>query len=406
MEIRGVRVWDGEHDLGPSDVRFGPGGIEAVTAAEHDLHPGLSLLPGLVDAHVHMVNYAGRGAAPPAWDLVTPWPEQLLHGAGQARRALRAGVTTVRDLGAFEPPVALRRTFDLGALPGPRVLAYGHVGMTAGHGDLMWPSAVRRRPPTADGPDACRRLVRTYGRMGVDGIKIFTSGGVMSHGDRVEWRNHTAEELAAIVDEAHALGLPVAAHAHTPAGIRAALEAGVDTLEHATAITSDLARMAADRGAAVVPTLVALARIAAGRTDAPPENVAKARALVAARGDALRLAADSGVRLVMGTDGGDDTLPFGSQYDEMRAMAEELGLGPEDALRAATSGAAQALGLGDRLGRVRPGFEADLLLVRGEPWRDLTRFGPERLAAVVVRGEVVVGAWPDDGAGAGAPAPR
>jgi imidazolonepropionase-like amidohydrolase len=394
-EILGIRVWDGERALGPCDVRWRDDRIEAVTPAAVDRWPGLSLIPGIVDAHVHMVSHSGRTPVDEErWPLVTPWAEQMLHGAGQGRLALAAGVTTVRDLGAFEPPVALRRVFDAGALVGPRVVAYGHVTMTAGHGDLIWPPDVATRPPTADGADACRRAVRGHARAGVDGIKIFTSGGVMSFGDKSEWRNHTPAELEAIVDEAHALTLPVAAHAHSVRGIQAALDAGVDSLEHATSITPDQARQAAAQGCVVCPTLVALARTAAGADGARPESVAKARALIDRRGEALRRAAEAGVEFVLGTDGGSRSLPFGSQYDEMRAMVAELGLAPEDALRAATSRAARAVGLGDRVGRVVAGFAADLLVVRAAPWQSLDGFGVDSLVSVVSRGEVVRGALP------------
>lgn len=395
MCLEGVRVWDGERLLGPATVAWDGDRIQGVDPAAADGHPGLSLVPGLVDTHVHMVAYAGRDKVDDrSWGLVTPWPEQLLHGAAQAQVAMRLGVTTVRDLGAFEPPVGLRRLFDSGAMQGPRVVAFGHVGITAGHGDLIWPPGVRERPPTADGPDECRRLVRTYARMGADGIKVFTSGGVMSTGDRSEWRNHTAAELAAIVDEAHALAMPVAAHAHTEAGIQAALDAGVDSLEHATLITEAQARQAAGQGVTIAPTLVTLERIVQGRTSAPAESVAKGRALYEARGDRLRRAAEAGVTFVLGTDGGSAGIPFGSQFEELRLMAALLALPPETVLRGATSRAAQAVGLGGRVGRIAAGFGADFLVVRGEPWRSLEDFTPDRVVAVVCRGHVVAGRLP------------
>lgn len=397
MELRDVEIWDGERSLGPGTVTWRDGRIERVVggAAGARQAPALAVLPGLIDSHVHMVADAGRAADPGrAWPLVTAWTEQMLHAAGQGLRALANGVTTVRDLGAFEPPVALRRAIDQGAIAGPHVVAFGHVGMTAGHGDLIWPSDVTVRPETADGADACRRLVRRYARMGVDGIKIFTSGGVMSTGDRSEWRNQTPEEIAATVDEAHALGLHVAAHAHTPEGIQSALDGGVDSLEHATRIAPDQAAQARQQGVFICPTLLALRRIAAGGPDLPEESVEKARRLAAERGDAMREAADAGVLFVMGTDGGGGRLPFGSQYDEMRAMVEELGLSAEAALVAATSRAARVVGLEHKTGRIASGLDADLLIVRGRPWRDLSSFGPDSIVAVVARGEVVAGALP------------
>jgi imidazolonepropionase-like amidohydrolase len=395
VELIGIEVWDGEEALGVASVGWEGDAITSVRASGDNRHAGLSLIPGLVDTHVHMVAYAGSAPVDErSWPLVTSWVEQMLHGAGQGLRALRAGVTTVRDLGAFEPPVALRRAVEQGALPGPRVVAFGHVGMTAGHGDLIWPPDVRVRPETADSPDACRRMVRRYARAGADGIKIFTSGGVMSSGDKAEWRNQTAPEIEATVDEAHALGMRVAAHAHTRAGIQSALDARVDSLEHATLITSEQAHQAREQDTRICPTLLALRRIAAGGRGLAQENVDKARRLAAERGDAMRQAARAGVRFVMGTDGGGSRLPFGSQYDELRAMVEELDLAPEAALMAATSGAALAVGLGERTGRIRAGLGADLLVVRGRPWQDLAAFGPESVVAVVARGQVVAGALP------------
>lgn len=305
MELRGIEVWDGEAALGASCVRWDGDAIEAVAPATGSALAGLCLIPGLIDTHVHMVAYAGRAPVDEqSWPLVTSWTEQMLHGAGQGLNALAVGITTVRDLGAFEPPVALRHAIDQGALPGPRVVAFGHVGMTAGHGDLIWPPDVAVRPETADGPDACRRMVRRYARMGADGIKIFTSGGVMSSGDKAEWRNQTRAEIEATVDEAHALGLRVAAHAHTRPGIQSALDAGVDSLEHATLITPEQAHQAREQGTVICPTLLALRRIAAGGGSIPPESVAKARQLAAARGDAMREAARAGAMFVQGTDGG------------------------------------------------------------------------------------------------------
>jgi imidazolonepropionase-like amidohydrolase len=406
MEIPAVRVWDGERDLGVRRVRWRDGRIEAVEApgavapldadgAAAGPYAGLTLLPGLVDSHVHLVGYAGPGRADYlTWPLVTPEVERVLHGVAHARRALAVGVTTVRDMAGGRAEVALKHVFDQGVLVGPRVVVHGMVGMTAGHADLFTPPDVAERPPTADGPDACRRLVRLYARMGADGIKIATSGGVLSTGDRNEWRNYTPAEIEAIVDEAHALGMRVGAHAHTVRGIQAALDAGVDSLEHATAITPAQAREAAARGVTVAPTLVILERIVHGQADTPPDSRAKGRALFTSRREALRRAAQEGVKFVLGTDASGQIMPFGLELDEVRAMVDQLGLTPAQALVAATSGAADAVGLGGEVGRVAPGFAADLALVRGAPDRRIDDLRPENVVAVVARGEVVAGAMP------------
>ncbi len=393
--IRGIRVWDGLEDIGTATVRFEGDRIEAVDPSPPEADEGLSLIPGLIDTHVHLLGYAGHAAVDYlSWPLTTPAVERVLHGAAHAQHAMRAGVTTIRDLAADRAQMALKHAFDQGILPGPRVVVNGMVGMTAGHGDLFTPPDVEDRPPTADGPDACRALVRRYARMGCDGIKICTSGGVLSTGDKSEWRNYTAAEIDAIVDEAHALAMPVAAHCHTEAGIQAALRGGVDSLEHATQITAAQARQAKAQGVTVAPTLIILERIVRGDTPVPAESREKGRALHARRSDALRGAYREGVEFVLGTDSSGRHMPFGQQMDEVRAMVADIGLSPQEAMTAATSRAARAVGLEGGVGRVAAGFGADLLVVRGRPWQRIEDLTRENLVAVVSRGSVVAGALP------------
>lgn len=395
MEIAGIRVWDGLLEIGTATVRLDGDRIEAVIPAPAAADTHLSLIPGLIDSHVHLISYAG--AAPVdylSWPLTTPVVERVLHGAALAQRAMRAGVTTIRDMAGDRAQVALKHAFDQGVLEGPRVVVNGMVGMTAGHSDLFTPPDVADRPPTADGPDACRALVRSYARMGADGIKITTSGGVLSTGDRNEWRNYTRAEIDAIVDEAHALAMPVGAHAHTVAGIQAALDAGVDSLEHATQITPAQARKAKAQGVTVAPTLLILERIVRGDTQVPEESRAKAQVLHSRRREALREAAEAGVEFVLGTDASGRHMPFGMQVDEVRAMVSDIGLSPAEAMIAATSRAARAVGLEGRVGRVAPGLGADLLVVRGRPWERIEDLTAENIVAVVSRGRVVAGALP------------
>ncbi len=326
------------------------------------------------------------------WPLTTRAEERVLHGLANARQALAAGITTLRDLAADDVQFSLRRALDAGVVPGPRLLAHGMVGMTGGHADLFTPPAIVERPPVADGPDACRRLVRHWGRAGADGIKIATSGGVLSVGDRPSWRGYTRDEIAAIIDEAHALGMRVAAHAHSEAGIEVAIVEGVDSIEHGTLITSDQAVRAAAAGVTVAPTLLINDRIAQGR-GASTEQTGKARELVAQRDERLRAAAGLGVDFVLGTDANGFHVRLGEQAAELRRMAQVLGWSPERTLAAATSRAADAIGRPD-LGRLAPGAKADLLIVAGRPWEDLDALRPERMVAVICRGEVVAGALP------------
>jgi imidazolonepropionase-like amidohydrolase len=352
-------------------------------------------LPGLVDTHVHLVGYAGPGHADFAtWPLTTTLEEQVLHGVAHAQQAMRLGVTTLRDLAGDEAQIAIRRAFDSGVLEGPRLRVHCVVGMTGGHVDLFTPAAVAHRKPVADGADECRRLVRTWARAGADGIKVTTSGGVLSMGDRSAWRNYTRDEVRAIVDEAHALGLPVAAHAHSAAGIQVALDEGVDSIEHGTLMTAEQASHAAARGTPVAPTLLINDAIANASVPVTPEAQEKARELVAQRDGLLRHAAQAGVRFVLGTDANGSHVAFGDQMAEVARMSEVLGLGPEDALRAATSHAAHALGLGAQVGTIELGLGADLVVMRGRPWRDLADLRTDGIVAVVSRGRVVAGSLP------------
>ncbi len=388
-------MWDGRRHLGPCTVEWDGAVLTALTPVAEDRHPGLCVVPGLVDTHVHLVGHAGPGQADFAtWPLTTTASEQVLHGLAHAYQAVRQGVTTMRDMAAGEAQIALRRAFDQGLLDGPRLVAHCVVGMTGGHVDLFTPPAVGARPPTADGEDECWRLVRTWARAGTDGIKITTSGGVLSMGDRSEWRNYTRAEVRAIVDEAHALGLPVAAHAHTEAGVQVALEEGVDSIEHGTLMTEEQARRAAAQGTTVAPTLLINEVIANGAVPVPDEARAKAARLVALRDERLRRAVEVGAEFVLGTDANGHHVAFGDQMAEVRRMDEVLHLGPERALRAATSRAAAVVGLGDVVGTLAPAFGADLLVMRGRPWEDIAHLATDRLVAVVSRGRLAAGELP------------
>ncbi|WP_433433732.1 metal-dependent hydrolase family protein [Nonomuraea sp. CA-141351] len=394
MRLDGIPLWDGTEYRGPVDLSWEPDRITGVQPDTEPRYDGLCVLPGLVDTHVHLIGYAGPGDPPDfaTWPLVTTRDEQVLHGVAHAQRAMRHGVTTLRDLAGDEAQVALRRAFDAGVLPGPRIQVHGVVGMTAGHNDLFVPPAVPARKPTADGPDECRKLVRTWARAGMDGIKLTTSGGVLSIGDKNAWRNYTRDEIRAVVDEAHALGMLVASHAHSEDGIRVAVEEGVDSIEHGTLMSKDLAETLAARGTPVAPTLLINEAIAAGRVPVTPEAMAKAAELVATRDVLLAQAAALGVRFVLGTDANGHHVQFGDQHAEVVHMTRVLGLDAESALRAATSDAADSIGM--PVGRIAPGLGADLIVLRGRPWERIEDLAVENIVAVVSRGHVVAGRLP------------
>ncbi|MFI7227011.1 amidohydrolase family protein [Nonomuraea angiospora] len=394
MRLDGIPLWDGTEYRGPVDLSWEPDRIISVQPDALPGHDGLCVFPGLVDTHVHLVGYAGPGDPPDfaTWPLVTTRDEQVLHGAAHAQRAMRHGVTTLRDLAGDEAQIALRRVFDAGVLPGPRVQVHGVVGMTAGHNDLFVPPAFPVRKPTADGPDECRKLVRAWARAGMDGIKLTTSGGVLSIGDKNAWRNYTRDEIRAVVDEAHALGMLVASHAHSEDGIRVAVEEGVDSIEHGTLMSKDLAETLAARGTPVAPTLLINEAIAEGRVPVTPEAGAKAAELIARRDVLLAQAAALGVRFVLGTDANGHHVQFGDQFAEVVHMTRVLGMDAESALRAATSDAADSIGM--PVGRIAPGLGADFVVLRGRPWERIEDLATENIVAVVSRGRVVAGRLP------------
>ncbi|MGB4776886.1 metal-dependent hydrolase family protein [Microbacterium sp.] len=401
MRIENVDVWNGEQLLSGVDLEWFVEGADAtiarVEASKRVDAPGtrLGVIPGLIDTHVHLIGYAGTGHTDfLSWPVTTRPEEQVLHGLANARTALRAGVTTLRDLSADDIQFSLARALNAGIVEGPRLLAYGMVSMTAGHGDLFTPPAVTQRRPTADGADACRKLVRQWARAGADGIKIATSGGVLSVGDKASWRNHTREELDAIVDEAHALSLPVAAHAHTAEGIGIALDVGADSIEHGTLVTAEQSRSIAASGVSIAPTILINDRIASGARAVSPEQSAKAAELVSQRDALFRGAVDAGVDFVLGTDANGHHVAFGDQMEEIRAMAKLFEWDAARALASATTRAASVIGRADSLGRLTVGYTADFVVMRGRPWEDLVDLDVSRIVAVVSRGRVVAGSLP------------
>jgi imidazolonepropionase-like amidohydrolase len=335
---------------------------------------GKTVLPGLIDAHVHLRSYAGSDRSDfYMWSQSTFLEEQVLHAAKNARTALQAGVTTVRDAAGARVEIAVKHATDQQLLDGARVVVAGFVGMTGGHGDLFTPPAVDRRPyETADGPDACRKLVRAYARDGVDWIKICTSGGVLSLGDESEWRNYTLEEVRAIVDEAHALGKRVAAHAHTRGGVRQALVGGVDSIEHGSALDAELIQRMLDQGTWLCPTLAVTELIhAIGSDRALPVAALHKNELVRnSREDSARAAAAAGVRIFMGTDTS-SILPYGRHAWELELMVSLLDVSPMRALQMGTRDAAHALGLGSHCGVLQASYWADVLVVDGDPLADI-----------------------------------
>ncbi|MCA2222965.1 amidohydrolase family protein [Nonomuraea aurantiaca] len=206
------------------------------------------------------------------------------------------------------------------------------------------------------------------------------------------WRNYTRDEIRAVVDEAHALGMLVASHAHSEEGIRVAVEERVDSIEHGTLLSGDLAEVLAARRTPVAPTLLINEAIAEGRVPVTAESMAKAAELVATRNVLLAEAARLGVRFVLGTDANGHHVQFGDQLAEVVHMTEILGMSASEALRAATSDAADSIGV--PVGRIEPGLGADFIVLRGRPWEQITDLAVANIVAVVSRGRLVAGELP------------
>jgi len=383
---------------GPSTITITDGRITAVAPGLAPPPPSARLidlssrtvLPGLIDAHVHLMSVPGN----PFWQEAVQTDDYLaLVGAHNALTTVRAGFTTVRDLGS--PGTAgfsLRRAIDEGLLPGPRMLVSGQALSTiGGHGDVAGfrPEVIAALDGhnTCTGPEQCAARVRELARAGADVVKFHATGGVLSQGDRGLGQSFTDAEMRAIVDTAHALGLRVAAHAHADEGIAAAVRAGVDSIEHGTFASPATIQLMRQRGTTLVPTLMAFVGIRErlGRGIYTPLVESKVRMTLEVVGRTARLAHQAGVPVVFGTDAG--VYEHGRNAGEFAELVERAGLTPAEAIAAATTGAARLLGLDSEIGRIAPGFSADLIAVEGDPLADVRVL--QHVGFVMVRGRVV-----------------
>jgi imidazolonepropionase-like amidohydrolase len=394
----GHLIVDAAHPAaGPSTITIVDGRIQSVAPGLQPAPAGARLidlssrtvLPGLIDAHVHFMSRPGVAF----WrDAVDPDDYLALIGARNALTTLRAGFTTVRDLGS--PGTAgfsLRRAIDEGLVPGPRMLVSGNALSTiGGHGDVAGfrpeVMAVLDGHNTCTGAEQCAARVRELARAGADVIKFHATGGVLSQGDRGLGQSFTDEEMRAIIATAHALGLKVAAHAHADAGIAAAVRAGVDSIEHGTFASDATVRLMREHGTTLVPTLMAFQGIRErlGTGVYTPIVESKVRMTLAVVGQAARRAHAAGVPIVFGTDAG--VYEHGRNAGEFNLLVTQAGLTPAEALAAATTGAAHLLGIEDETGRIAPGLSADLIAVDGDPLADVHIL--EHVAWVMVRGHV------------------
>ncbi|WP_030516357.1 amidohydrolase family protein [Nocardia sp. NRRL WC-3656] len=337
------------------------------------------LLPGLMDMEVNLLM-GGRGESGLASSVTDDPATRVLRAVGNARRTLRAGFTTVRNLGLFVKTggylldVALGKAIDKGWVDGPRIVPAGHaITPTGGHLDPTMFSAfmpdvlhLTIEEGIANGVDEVRKAVRYQIKYGAQLIKICVSGGVMSLTGAPGAQHYSDEELRAIVDEAHRRGLKVAAHTHGAEAVRHAIAAGIDCIEHGFLIDDEtIAQMVAARTWLVPTTRLADAMDV---SKADPALQAKAAEMFPKARLSVKAAYDAGVRIAVGTDA--PAIPHGRNADELVALVER-GLAPIDVLRAGTINAAELIDADDR-GRIAPGLLADIIGVPGNPVDDIT----------------------------------
>jgi imidazolonepropionase-like amidohydrolase len=345
-----------------------------------------TVVPGLIDVHTHLTGapeYIGlRG-------LTLSVPRMALIGARNARVTLEAGFTTVRDVGATGyTDVALRDSIDAGDLPGPRMIVSGPpLGITGGHCDDNELPADRHQVAdgVADGVAAVQHKVRENVKYGATVIKICATGGVLSKGDDPRTSQYSLEELRAIVADAHRLGRKVAAHAHGGDGIKFSVEAGVDSIEHGTFIDDEGIAAMKKHGTYLVPTqyLGDWFLENAERLHIPDYIMVKARSVMPESRRNLAHAFASGVKVALGTDAA--VYPHGLNARELGVYVK-MGMTPIDAIRTATTNAADLLGWKDRAGALEPGKWADLVAVEGDPTKDVTTL--EHVKLVMKAGHV------------------
>jgi imidazolonepropionase-like amidohydrolase len=396
VAVKAARLIDGKNDrvLGPvvvliEDGRIVQVGTSLVVPADArviDLGAA-TLLPGLIDAHDHLTSvpensgYKGLGVS---------LPRETLYGATNALKTLRAGFTSVRNVGAGGfSDVALREAIDAGELPGPRLLVSGPaLGITGGHCDenLLPPKFHYRDEGVADGPWDARTKAREVIKYGADLIKLCASGGVLSKGDQPGAPQYSVEEMRAIVEEAHRAGRKVAAHAHGTQSIKEAIRAGVDSIEHASLIDEEGLKLAKEHGTFLVMDIynddfILEQGLKMGML---PESIEKEKAIGRLQRESFSRAVKAGVRMAFGTDGG--VYPHGDNARQFALMVR-YGMTPMQAIRAATLDAAELLGWKDRVGSIEPGKLADLIAVRGDPLADVRVL---ESVGFVMKGGVVV----------------
>jgi imidazolonepropionase-like amidohydrolase len=390
FDARAGRMLDGQAVLirGDRIEKTGPAGEVSAPDGATVMDLGdATLLPGLIDCHVHLTSdpedagYKGLGIST---------PRATMTGAKNARLTLQAGFTTVRNVGSpGYSDVALRDSIDAGENPGPRIVPSGPtLGSTGGHCDETYlaPEYEYHDPTVADGVPEVISKTRLVIKYGADVIKFCASGGVFSKGDQPSTTQYSREEMEALVAEAHRQGRRVAAHAHGAHAIIEASKAGVDSIEHGSLIDDEGVRVMKERGTYLVADIYNDDFILSegkkrGFTD---EMIEKERLIGEKQRQGFRKAVQGGVKIAYGTDAG--VYPHGGNGKQFAYMVK-YGQTPAQAIQSATIHAAELLGWQDRVGAIEPGRFGDVIAVRGDPLKDVTAL--ERVGFVMKGGEIV-----------------
>ncbi len=363
--------------------------LAAPAGARKIILSGKTLVPGLIDMHVHLDSSPLYGGYSGLQFTDSFWQAQ---GTANAKAMLMAGFTTVRNVGADNyNDVGLKQAIDEGIIPGPHIVPAGYaLGATGGHCDSTFfpPSMKQKSAAVGDSADELRRLVKEQRKYGAEVIKICATGGVFSRNTEPGQQQLTEADMRALADEAHLWGLKVAAHAHGTSGIKAAIRAGIDTIEHASIIDDEGIRLAKERGAYLSMDIynTEYTQAEGKKNGVLEDNLRKDREIADVQREGFRKAVKAGAKMVFGSDAG--VMPHGDVGKQFATMVK-YGMTPMQAIQAATSVAAEALGRTKNVGALEAGRFADIVAVEGDPTVDVRLL--ENIPFVMKAGVIVKG---------------
>lgn len=357
---------------------------------------GFTVMPGLIDAHVHLI---GGRSADPAKRLLEPPKLRTIRTVVDVKTLLEWGFTAVRDLGSSDG-IYLKRAIDEGTIIGPRIMsAHKMLSQTAGHGDFhsvpeSWLNDIDNFSIIVDGPDECRKATRSLARIGADCIKICTTGGGGSERDGPHQPQFTLEEIRAVTEEAHRVGKFVASHAQGLQGIKNALAGGVDTIEHGTYIDDETCEEMVRLNRILVPTIINVKLYVeqGGKYGMPEYALRKANISIQHKWKAIARASKIGVKIALGSDtSGTPPATHGVNARSLEIYVKECGMKPMEAILSATKNAACALNLEQSIGTIEQGKLADIILVKGDPLKDISLLSKqENIRMVIKDGQLAV----------------